>query len=203
MRRLPVIFLIASASLITLAGTGSTIKKAYVDHSGKVQIATTDGREQTIRPRKWQSGAGFEEIKVAPDGRTVGWLADRMLSPLEGATNYPYTVATELEIWRDGRVIRRFGASELVIQNWIFLKDGEQVAFHIAPPHGQEFYDCTLIEVNTGKKLAHWALDRRDYVVPDWAKPLLEDDPLPGPDEISNWFPESPAPAKNTLQPKQ
>jgi hypothetical protein len=100
-------------------------------------------------------------------------------------------------------VIRRFRTPGLPIDNWIFLKDGNEVAFHVAPTHGQEFYDCTLLDVNTGKKLADWSLDRKDYVVPDWAKPLLVDDPLPGPDEIHNWIPDGPTPTKTAPQPKQ
>ncbi len=202
MRSFLAIFFLASICASALAETCPAVTKAYVDPSGAVHIATADGREQTIKPRKWQSGAGFDDLKIASDGKTVGWLADQMLSPMQGATNYSYPVALELDIWRDGHVIQRFSPPALIIQNWTFLENGNQVAFHIAPPHGQEFYDCTLLDVNTGKRLAHWALDRRNYVVPAWAKPVLEDDPLPGPDEISNWLPAAPGPSKDTPQPK-
>ncbi|HTV14249.1 MAG TPA: hypothetical protein VME68_06015 [Acidobacteriaceae bacterium] len=177
--------------------------KAYADKKGAVHIIGVDGREQTIDPKKWQAGAGYESVIVAPDGKTVGWLADRLLSPLEGSTNYSYPVALELDVWRDGRVIRKFSPSAYVIQNWIFLKDGEEVAFHTAPPHGQEFFNCTLFDVGTGKQLAQWELDRKDYVVPDWAKGLLVDADLPTPDEFEKLYPPSSAPNKATAKSQQ
>ena len=149
-----------------------------------MHILTADGREHVITPREWQDGGAFRDVDVAADGRTVGWIADQMLSPLEGGTNYAYPVGADVEVWRDGKVIRKFSPG--VIQNWIFLKNGEEVAIHTDPPHGQQSYDCTRFDVHTGKKLSHWSLDRKDYVVPEWAKPLLVNDPLPDPDEISN-----------------
>jgi hypothetical protein len=202
MRRLIAILFLASTCSMVLAATGHTVTKAYVDHAGRVHIATDDGREQTIRPSKWQAGAGFEAVKIAPDGKTVGWLAKQMFAPFEAGTNYAYAISLELDIWRDGRVIRRI-SSDQGIQNWTFLKGGNEAAYHTAPPHGQVFFDCTLFDVNTGKELARWSLDRRDYVVPNWAKPLLVNAPLPGPDELSDWFPNTPAPPKNASQPKQ
>jgi hypothetical protein len=200
---LVIIFCFASACSRTFAGIGNEVTKAYADSKGRLHIITADGSDHTIRPKQWQSGGSFGTAQIAPDGKTVGWTVEEMLTPLEGATNYSYTVARELDIWRDGHVIRRFSPNSLDLQNWMFLKGGSEVAFHIAPPHGQEFYDCTLFEVNTGKELAHWALDRKDYVVPDWATQLLVDDPLPGPNEISNWFPDSPKSAKRVTQPHQ
>jgi hypothetical protein len=202
MRKLLAIFCLSAACSLAFAANGPAVTEAHVDNKGSVHILTADGRDHTIRPRKWQAGGGFHEMRLAPDGKTVGWLVDYMLAPFEGGTNYSYAVALDLYIWRDGHVIRKFATPALTIQNWIFLKDGSEVAFHIAPPHGQEFYDCTLFDVNTGKELDHWSLDRKDYVVPDWAKPLLVDDPPPGPDEIHWWFPDSPTPTKNAAQPK-
>ncbi len=189
MRNLLTILCALSACTLALAATGPAVKEAHIDSKGWVHIVAGDDRDSTIKPKKWQDGGGFAEIAVARDGRTVGWLANQMLTPLEGGTSYSYPVALELDIWRDGHVMRRFSTPAFTIQNWIYLKDGDEVAFHSAPPHGQEFFDCTLFDVNSGKELAHWALDRKDYVAPDWVKQLLVDDPLPGPEDISNWFP--------------
>lgn len=202
MRKLLAIICFAFSCSLAYAANGPAVTKAYVDDKGSVHILTADGRDYTIKPKKWQAGGGFGTPVVAPDGKTVGWLVNQMLMPLQGGTSYSYAVALGLDIWRDGHVIRRFSTPALTIQNWIFLKDGNEVAFHIAPPHGQEFYDCTLFDVNTGKELAHWSLDRKNYVVPDWAKSLLVDDPLPGPDEIHSWVPDGPTPVKNAPQPK-
>ena len=199
MRKLLAIFCLALSCSLAFAANGPTITKAITDGKGVLHILSADGRDHTIRLMKWQSG--FGDVQIAPDGKTVGWLVEHMLTPLEGGTSYSYAVAPELQIWRGGRVILRSGLG-LGIQKWMFLKDGNEVAFHRAPPHGQEFYECTLLDVNTGKELAHWSLDRKDYVVPDWAKPLLADDPPPGTDEIHWWVPDSPTRAKSAPQPK-
>ena len=188
MRRLIAVFLVLCVSS-ALAAPGPAVTKAYADEKGAVHIVTADGRDHTIHPEKWQNGGGFTDVSIAPDGRTVAWVANQMLEPLEGGTNYAYPVGLRVEVWRDGKVIQNLNPDAYVIQDWIFLNNGEQVAIHTAPPHGQEFYDCMRFDVRTGKKLEHWSLDRRDYVVPEWAKPLLVNDPLPGPDEISNWIP--------------
>jgi hypothetical protein len=203
MRKLLAFLCLAATCSLAFAAKETAVTKASADSKGILHIVTADGRDHTVKPKKWQSGGGFGGIQIAPNGKTVGWLVKQMFAPFELDTNYAYAVALELDIWRGGRVIQRFSPPALTIQNWIFFKDGNEVAFHVAPTHGQEFYDCTLLDVNTGKELAHWSLDRKDYVVPDWAKPLLVDDPPPGPDEISNWFPDSPAPTKTTPQPKQ
>jgi hypothetical protein len=202
MRKLLAIFFLALTCSLAFAGTGSAVTKAYADSKGTLHIVTDDGRDYTIKPEKWQSGGGFGDVVIAPDGKTVGWLVKQMLIPLQAGASYSYAAALEIDIWRDGRVIRRIGTPALTIQNWIFLKDGDEVAFHRAPPHGQEFYECILMDVNTGKEQSHWSLDRKDYVVPDWAKPLLVDDPPPGPNEIHWWFPDAPAQMKEAPQSK-
>ena len=186
-----VLCLVARAAF---AATSPAVKNAFVDGKGSVHIVTEDGREQTINPEKWQEGGGFTDISVTPDGRTVGWVANQMLTPLEGGTNYEYAVGVSIDVWRDGQVIQRLSPDAFVIREWIFLKNGEEVAVHTAPTHGTDFFGCTQFDVRTGKNLAHWSIDRRNYVVPEWAKPLLVNDPLPGPDEITNWFPKTAKP---------
>lgn len=186
------------------AAQAAPVTRAYADDHGWVHIIVAAGHEQIIKPERWQAGGGFESVQTAFDGKTVGWLADEMLTPDEGATNYAYPVALDLDIWRDGRVIRKFPTPGFPIDQWRFLKDGREVAFHVAPPHGIEYYNCFLFDVTSGKRLAHWSLDRKDYVVPDWAKPLLADDPLPGPDEIDVWLANLPRQtARPSTRPRQ
>lgn len=178
----------ATACSASFAATGSSVTKAYTDSKGWVHIITADGRGQTIRPQKWQAGGGFEDVAIAPDGRTVGWLADQMLTPFQGGTNYSYPVALDLDVWREGRVIRTIPAPAYSIRDWVFSKDGKEVALHVAPPHGEESYDCSLFDINSGKEIAHWALDRRDYVIPEWAQPLLGS--LPDTEDLARRFPD-------------
>jgi len=193
MPRLPIIFFLL-ASAAAFATAGPAVKNAFVDGKGSVHIVTEDGREHTINPEKWQDGGGFTDISVAGDGRTVGWVANQMLTPLQAGTNYGYAVGLEIDVWRDGQIIHKIDPHAQPIRNWIFLKDGEEVAVHTAPLHGQEFYECTRFDVLTGRRLAHWLFNRRNYIVPEWAKPLLINDPLPGPDEVSDWFPKTTKP---------
>ena len=203
MRNLFAILCLASVCIPTFAQNSPAVTKAYADNKGSLHIITADGHNHAIPPSQWQAGGGFEAIKVAPDRRTVGWLADQMLDPLQANSSDSFPVAQELAIWRDGRVIRRFPAPALVIQDWIFLNGSKEAAFHIAPPRGQDFnYACIRFDIDTGKQIAHWALDRRDYVVPDWAEPLLVNDPLPDPEELSKRFPDAPTPTKKTAQPQ-
>lgn len=197
MRKLITSFCLAACAFCAVAANEPAVTNTYVDRDGSVRILTADGTDHTIRPMQWQRGGGFTDVSIAPDRKTVGWVANQMLTPLEGGTNYAYAVGTQVEIWRGGKIIQELSPKAYVIQNWIFLNDGEQVAIHTAPPHGQEFFDCFRFDVRTGKELEDWSLDRRDYVVPEWAKLLLVNDPLPGPDEISDWVREAAKPTKH------
>lgn len=203
MRKLVAILCFVCACAVSFAQAGPAVATVHRDSKGLLHIVTTDGHDSMIHPAKWQNGGGFEQIRIAPDRRTVAWLVDQVMMPHESGASYSYAVPLDLEVWRDGRVIRRFPASGGAIQDWIFLKDGSEVAFHTAPLHGQQFYYCVLFSVKTGKMLAQWSLDRRNYVVPGWAKPLLAHETLPGPDEVSRWLRDKPAPEKKAPQTKQ
>src|ERR1700760_2717354 len=98
MRRLLALLCFAPACCLAFAGTGSSVTKAYADSKGWVHIVTAEGREQAIHPKQWQGGGGYESVNVASDGKSVGWLADQLLTPLEGSTSYSYAVALELDI---------------------------------------------------------------------------------------------------------
>jgi hypothetical protein len=173
MRITVVVFCLVSACSVASAGTGPIVEKAFVDSNGRVHIHTTDGRDHIVRPEKWQAGGGFEVVKVAADGRTAGWLADQMLTPSQGGTSYSYPVALRLEIWRDGRIIRSIPAPAFAIHHWTFLKDGAEVAIHIAPPHGLDLRDSMIFDVDSGKELARWSSEERHSPVPDWVGQLF------------------------------
>jgi hypothetical protein len=161
---------------LSFAANGPAVTNAYADVKGWLHVISADGRDHLIGPKKWQSGGGYGVVKISPDGESVGWLAKQMLTSLQAGANYSYPVALELVIWKQGHVIRRF-SSEQAIQNWIFLKGGDEVAFSRAPLHGPGVY-CTLFEVESRKELAHWTLDPDDHAIPDWAKQLLDGSPI-------------------------
>jgi len=186
MWRLLGIACLACVCSLAFAADTRAVRKAYVDGKGWAHILTADGRDHTIRPEKWQAGGGFQDLDVAPDGKTVGWLVDQMLTPLEGNTNYAYAVALRLDIWRDGHVIRKFSTPVFPIANWIFMKNGAEVAFHVHPAFGMEQYNCFLFDVQTGKKLSSWDIFEKSRVIPDWAKPLLVND-MPSQEDYAYW----------------
>jgi hypothetical protein len=172
MLKLFVLLSLASACSLAPASSGPAVTKADLDARGRLHIVTADGREHTIMPKKWQSGGSYGSVKISQDGESVGWLAKQMLTPLQAGANYSYAVALELDIWKRGRVIRRF-SSEQAIQNWVFLNSGNEVAFTTAPLHGPEVY-CTLFDVNSGRELARSATDHENNAAPDWVKQLFD-----------------------------
>lgn len=179
--------LLAAACLIVagssvLAAKPGEITKAFVDGQGQLHIVESSGRDQVVHTQKWQAGGGFEQVAIAPDHRTVAWLATQMLSPLEGGTNYAYAVAVELDVWRDGRILRNLSAPAFSIQDWTFIKGTSEVAFHVAPPHGEDFDDCYLFDISTGKRIAHWSRKSKIAAMPGWARTLLRSELAPAPD---------------------
>jgi hypothetical protein len=144
MRNLLLCMSLALSCAALSAANKDAVKRAFADGKGVVHIVTADGVGHVFHPKKWQDGGGFENLQIASDGKTVGWLADEKLTPFESNTNYPTEVALELEIWRGGRVIQRLSPPAFAIRDWMFLKDGSEVAFHAAPSHGQEWYECAL-----------------------------------------------------------
>ncbi|MDE3187722.1 MAG: hypothetical protein KGM96_09395 [Acidobacteriota bacterium] len=191
MRKYLVLAWLVLCCTIAFAAAQTIVTKAFTDSKGQLHIVTSDWQDHLIRPEEWQAGGGFDSIDIAPDRRTVGWLVLQQLSPLEGGTNYSYSVAADLDVWRDGQVIRRIPSPFGGIKDWVFWKGGSEIALYGAPTHGPDFFFSQLIDVRTGKELAHWSIDRRDYVVPAWAKALLENETLPSPDDLTPWFPEN------------
>ena len=178
------------AAVACLMGCGSfahaanpaEVTKAFIDGKGALHIVASGGRDFVVKPQEWQAGGRFEQVAIAQDHKTVGWLATQMLSPLEGGTNYSYAVALEVEVWRDGRIVRKFSAPAFSIQDWTFIDGSGKVAFHVAPPHGEDFDDCYLFDVSTGKRIAHWSRKASSSSMPGWARTLLRSELAPTPD---------------------
>lgn len=156
-----------------LAGQGpahSAVQRAYADEKRVVHIVTAEGRDLRISPEKGQGDV--ERIQVATDGRTVGWLVDR----LECCQSYP--IPTELIIWRSGRVLRRLFTGRPT-WGWAFENGGKQLAYRTSFAHGGWSGELTLIDVASGKTMASWSHpvdgngnDTEGEDPPDWAKPV-------------------------------
>ena len=181
MQKLPVAACLIVGGLFAHAANPGEITKAFVDGTGALHVVAANGEDHKIQPQKWQAGGGFEQVAIGPDHQTVAWLETQMLSPLEGGTNYAYAVALELEVWRDGRIVRKFPAPAFTIQEWTFVKGSSEVAFHVRPPHCKDDDDCYLFDISTGKRIAHWSRDQKASSMPAWASSLLRSELAPAP----------------------
>ncbi|HKF48031.1 MAG TPA: hypothetical protein VKB38_11790 [Terracidiphilus sp.] len=153
------------------------VARAYQGDDNLVHIVTVDGRDRAIQAEKGQ--AGIENVRVAGDSRTVGWLVD---VPSSCCMSYPIPV--ELVLWRSGRVIRKFWKTQAIF-GWAFLRGGEEVAYHTAPLHGSEIYQCYREDVGTERLLDQWSLASKTPP-PDWVKPLDAQVPIPDHDNPDN-----------------
>jgi len=136
---------------------------AAVDADGVLRIATADGR--VIHPTPLKGQHGSERVRVAPDRRSVGWLA---LFPNPGGASYP--IPLSLAIYTNGRT-REISGDGLMIGDWRFEKGGRRVAFDRRSVHGAarlfELYD-----VATGAKLSEYDPRGHTGPAPNWVKAL-------------------------------
>lgn len=175
MRRLLLTAVIAAFAVASGLAQDILLKDAYVGADKRVHLVTASGRHETVPAEKGQDGV--ENVDIAKDGRTAGWLVDQWSSCCVS-----YSVPTELVIWRNGRAIRRIESRQAIF-GWTFLNDGKEVAYHVAPLHGDEIYECYRVEVRTGRELEHWSMMSKTPA-PFWVKLLDEQFPMPDPDTL-------------------
>lgn len=139
----------------------SEVKSAISLHR-KAHISFFDGRGYDAASE--QDQLGVEEIKVAPDRKTVGWL---VLYPNPDGPGFD-SLTGKLVIWRDGKVLQRFDTDQ-VFYSWSFFRDGTQVGYHIGPTHGEKASHCELHNVSDGRLVATWDGDLDGSAQrPDW-----------------------------------
>lgn len=138
------------------------VQRAYVDDKGGVHIVEEGGKDISVPKEKDQVAS--DELKIAEDKRTVGWMAEYD----NPATSYPIPLG--VVVWKDGQVRQNLGDG-LMIYDWRFWEAGKQVAFCSGTVHGDSGGHCELHEALTGKKLAelHGHLDTAS---PAWARGL-------------------------------
>ena len=129
------------------AQNGPSLQKAYLDSSNNVVIVYSDGGR--AEPPKDKGQAGCESLKVAEDGKTVGWLVDFE----NDGTSYP--VALSLVIFRDKRILQQFGGTD-VIEDWQFRAGGTQLAFVTNALHGGGRAHYELRDLAKGTLIAKW-----------------------------------------------
>ena len=163
----------ASGQSVVMAGGGETLATAMVvtvsaradgkvggDASGPgpLRILFGDGTRIAIAPEIWPASpvapvspqAAFEMIKVSPDRRTVGWLADFSVC----AQSYPCPV--ELGLYRAGAPIRRILPDHGIFWGWGFIRAGRAVVAQSGYAHGPDDGVYDLYDAGTGRLLARY-----------------------------------------------
>lgn len=145
------------------------VMNVFVGADARVHILLRGGREfvapQEAAPDS-ASGAqeGAEQLAVARDGRTVGWLAD-----FPGCCQ-SYPIPRSLVIYRAGQIVQRMH-SDLgpPIWKWQFRRGSKQVAYYVEYAHGGRGVGCELRDVKTGRLLAKWQRES-GKPLPGWAE---------------------------------
>lgn len=128
--------------LWAVAPSAETYIATGIDPSGQLYIVTRHHRE--VMPNMQPKQVGFARVEIAPDGRSVGWLA---LYP-NSETDYPIPMAL---VTYTGGETRTFNGTGLPIKRWCFEAEGNQVAFEQETVHGGADAHYELRDVATGK----------------------------------------------------
>ena len=155
------------SSISAESKSSEIIVRVYADHNNDTHIVLGT-KEAVIRPKPDQ--AGIDQVKIADDHRTAGWLIlfpDPNNSPIYRSSDIPQS----LVIWRNGKIVRTF-EPEQTFWSWSFVDGGDRVAYHSGPLHGERSSHCELREVSTGRLLASWDGDLDQADRPGWTKSL-------------------------------
>lgn len=165
------------------AGTARILKyflapaaRASGYHTGALHIVYSDGTEvvEDLLPLiKSPPGdfigneLGFEQVKAAEDGRTLGWLEDYQTP----SDSVPLPIV--LSLYGSGKTILHVKQGQ-VVWYWGFQKGGEQVVTAWGEDHGPVVLDYQLYDAATGKLLGEAFGDEKTQSLPDnapaWAK---------------------------------
>lgn len=164
---LTLIFLIAG--IVPAHAEQARVVRAYGDHYGAVHIIRSDGKETIIS--KHRGATGVDDVKIAPDGQTVGWLIDW---PNPEKYRSWETLPMTLAIWRKGKIIRMFDVDD-IFYGWAFWNSAEQIAYNDGPLHGNT-PNFELHDIATGRLIERFYDD--DSVdpakVPAWVNAIDE-----------------------------
>jgi hypothetical protein len=147
------------------AGGGPRYASAKIDANGRLYLVTSTGIE--VHAPKLKGQTHFEQVEIAEEGRTVGWLADY---PNPTVTNYKGAMlAGNLVVFRNGRILHVFD-TEQVFWGWAFRGAGSQVAYCTGPTHGGTA-ECLLRRVDSGAVMERWVV-KGDGTPPAWVHDL-------------------------------
>lgn len=130
------------------AGAAVSYLAASVDAKQRLHVTTADHRE--LMPPLEGRQVGFDRPAISKDHRSVGWLA---MFP-GCCTAYPLPV--ELDVFKGGRIVRRFKGDGRAIFRWAFEDGDTRVALYQDFPHGQGGGHFELRDLATGKLVARY-----------------------------------------------
>lgn len=164
---MPTLLAILIGSGLARAQNTLTLDKAYLDEGNEVQLVYSDGAR--LQPPREKGQAGCESLRVADDKHAAGWLVD---FENEAAT---YPIALTLVVFRDKKVLQRFGEDADVIEDWRFWDGGKQVAFVTNALHGGGRAHYELHDVDKGTLLAKWEGPLNQHS-PAWTRGMWDQD---------------------------
>jgi len=147
------------------------------DGSGPLRITYSDGTVITIPNEHGDMNDGtavvpqadFSDIKLSPDHRTLGWLAEYSMC----AQSYPCPL--ELVLYTSGKPPRKIKPIYGIFWNWMFTDNGSQIIAQSGYPHGDANGAFGMYETATGHELASYSLQTN---APDWVRAYLAQNPF-------------------------
>ena len=155
--------------LVQAAPAAEIYIQTEVDSNGQLHILTKRHRE--IVPKKDPEQLGFGKVEIAPDGRSVGWLA---LYPDPTS----YAVPLKLVVYASDNA-HSFRGSGLPIRRWCFQAEGRQVAFEQETVHGGTGVHYELRDIATGQLIAQYEPDSSSEMTPKPPRWVAEVDSKP------------------------
>lgn len=103
-------------------------------------------------------------------GQLESWTLKYVVPGLENQGPLPM----RLVIARGNKPVRVITGSPSFVWQWIFLRDGKEVAYETGPLHSS--LGCVLLDVRSGKRLAEYdCFHELAPDAPDWVKALEAD----------------------------
>lgn len=157
--------------LPSLAGAGPPYQLKVTPHELGFTLLAASGQPEILPRLRLETGGDIEHQvdygspAIAPDGRTVGWLAYYPNS----ATSYP--IPRELVVFRDGAVLRRFGSEGTPVWKWRFIHQGAVVELYQNTVHGDFSPRYERRAIASGRLLAAYE-GPSDAKAPSWVRAL-------------------------------
>ncbi len=133
--------------------------------SGPLSVTYRSGKRVIVPTQNMQTD--FNDIQLAPDHKTLGWLAEYLAC----AQSYP--CALQLVVFRDGKILRQFTPGYGIMWFWEFLGGGRQIAIQYGFPHGDANGAFELYDISSGRLLQKY---QGTGPVPGWVQTFK--DPL-------------------------